>query len=95
MEQHALENANNCLNTNIYSYLETSGGQSSNLYLELFIFSTPVLISHLWQLKTVIFLHWCLLCAVLLNLSGIKVINPVCKKELEGEKEDGILLITV
>ncbi len=24
---------NNCLNTNIYSYLETSGGQSSNLYL--------------------------------------------------------------
>jgi hypothetical protein len=22
----------NCLNTNIYSYLETSGGQSSNLY---------------------------------------------------------------
>ncbi len=27
-----LENANNYLNTNIYSYLETSGGQSSNLY---------------------------------------------------------------
>ncbi len=24
---------NNCFNTNIYSYLETSGGQSSNLYL--------------------------------------------------------------
>ncbi len=24
---------NNCLNTNIYSYLETSGGQSYNLYL--------------------------------------------------------------
>ncbi len=23
----------NCLNTNIYSYLETSGGQSSNLHL--------------------------------------------------------------
>jgi hypothetical protein len=22
-----------CLNTNIYSYLETAGGQSSNLYL--------------------------------------------------------------
>ncbi len=29
----ALENVNNCLNTNIYFYLETSGGQSSNLYL--------------------------------------------------------------
>ncbi len=32
MEQHALKNVNNCLNANIYSYLETSGGQSSNLY---------------------------------------------------------------
>jgi hypothetical protein len=30
MEQHALKNVNNCLNTNIYSYLESSGGQSSN-----------------------------------------------------------------
>jgi len=25
----------------------------------LFIFSTPVLIRHLWQLETVIVLHWC------------------------------------
>ncbi len=33
MEQRALKNVNNCLNTNIYSYLETYGGQSSNLYL--------------------------------------------------------------
>jgi hypothetical protein len=33
MEQHTFKNINNCLNTNIYSYLETSGGQSSNLYL--------------------------------------------------------------
>ncbi len=33
----------------------------------LFIFSTPVLIRHLWQLKTVIFLHWCLIRAVLLE----------------------------
>ncbi len=32
----------------------------------LFIFSTPVLIRHLWQLKTIVFLHWCLICAVLL-----------------------------
>ncbi len=28
MEQRALKNVNSCLNTNIYSYLETSGGQS-------------------------------------------------------------------
>jgi hypothetical protein len=32
MEQHALENVH-CLSTNIYSYLETSGGQSSSVYL--------------------------------------------------------------
>jgi hypothetical protein len=35
MEQRTLKNVNNCLNTNIYSYLETSGGQSSNLYLNV------------------------------------------------------------
>ncbi len=33
MEQCALNNPNNCLNASIYSYLEKSGGQSSNLYL--------------------------------------------------------------
>jgi hypothetical protein len=30
MEQRAFKYVNDCLNTNIYSYLETSGGQSSN-----------------------------------------------------------------
>ncbi len=35
MEQHALKNVNNHLNTKIYSYLETSGGQSSNPYLNV------------------------------------------------------------
>ncbi len=33
----------------------------------LFIFSTPVLIIHLWQLKTVVFQHRHLICAVLLK----------------------------
>jgi hypothetical protein len=33
MEQHTFKNVNNFLNTNIYPYLETSGGKSSNLYL--------------------------------------------------------------
>jgi hypothetical protein len=32
MEQPTFKNVNNYLNTNIYSYLETSGGQISNLY---------------------------------------------------------------
>jgi hypothetical protein len=31
------------MNTNIYSYLETSGAQSSNLYLNVVHFSTPLL----------------------------------------------------
>ncbi len=30
----------------------------------LFIFSTPVSIRHMWQLKTVVHLHWCLIRAV-------------------------------
>ncbi len=35
MEQHTLSSVNNCLYTKIYSYLETSGGQSSHLYLNV------------------------------------------------------------
>jgi hypothetical protein len=41
LEQHTFKNVNNCLNTNIYSYLETYGVQSSNLYLNVVpIFNT-------------------------------------------------------
>jgi len=32
----------------------------------LLLFSTPVLIGYLCQLKTVVFLHWCLIHALLL-----------------------------
>jgi hypothetical protein len=35
MEQHTLIKVNNCLNMIIYSYLETSGSQSSNTYLNV------------------------------------------------------------
>jgi hypothetical protein len=35
MEQHALKNVNNCMDRNIYSYLETSGGESVNAYLNV------------------------------------------------------------
>jgi hypothetical protein len=35
----------------------------------LFIFSTPMLITHLWQLKTIIFQHGCLIHAVPLETS--------------------------
>ncbi len=34
-EQRALQNVTICLNTNIYSYLGSSGDQSSNLYLNV------------------------------------------------------------
>ncbi len=70
MEQHTLKNVSNCLNTNIYS-----GGQSSNLFLNVVHFSTPGLIRHLWRLKTVVFLHWCLICAILLLLQMIGAAN--------------------
>ena len=35
MEELTLKNVNQSLNTNIYSYLETSSGQSYNLYLNV------------------------------------------------------------
>jgi hypothetical protein len=35
MEEHTLKDINSCFNTNKYSYLETPGGQSSNLYLNV------------------------------------------------------------
>ncbi len=42
MEQHALKNVNN-FNVNIYSYLETSGGQNYNIYLNVVhFFNTSV-----------------------------------------------------
>ncbi len=43
MEQRALKNVNNYVNTNIYSYLEITGGQNSNIYLKVVhIFNTSV-----------------------------------------------------
>jgi hypothetical protein len=43
MEQRALKNVNNILNTNTYSYLKTSGCQSSNMYVNIVhFFNTSV-----------------------------------------------------
>ena len=43
MEQGALKNVNNCLNSSLFSYLKTSAGQSSNLYLNVVhFFNTSV-----------------------------------------------------
>jgi hypothetical protein len=63
MEQHPLKSAHNYLNTNIDSYLETSGGQSKNLYLNVVHFFNA---SDKLQLKIVVFLHWCLIHPILL-----------------------------
>ncbi len=39
----SIKNVNNCLDTNIYSFLETPGGQSSYLYLNVVhFFNTSV-----------------------------------------------------
>jgi hypothetical protein len=43
IEQHGFKNVNNCLNTNIYYYLKTSGSQSSMLNLNVVpFFNTSV-----------------------------------------------------
>jgi hypothetical protein len=54
------KNVNNCLNlvVKVLIYIQM-----------LVIFSTSVLIRHLWQLKTVVSLHWCPIHTVLLGQS--------------------------
>jgi hypothetical protein len=43
MEQNTFKNVSNCLNTNISTYLETPGNQSTNLYLNVVhFFNTSV-----------------------------------------------------
>jgi hypothetical protein len=67
MEHHALKIINKCRNIKISFYLETFGGQSFNLYLNaVLFFSTPDYIRHLWQFKTIIFLHRYLMHSILL-----------------------------
>ncbi len=67
IEKCALKNVINYLNTNIYSYLRHLMVKVIIYIWMLFIFSTPVLIRHILQLKTVVFLCWCLIHAVLMS----------------------------
>ncbi len=79
MEQHTLKNVNNCLNINIYSYLDTSGGQSSNLNLNVVhFFNTSVNYTSVAALDSC-FSHRCLICTVLLY---IVVMFMCCKNNL-------------
>jgi hypothetical protein len=85
MEQCALKSVSNCLNTNTYSYLETPGGQSSNLYLNVVhIFNTSV---NMTFVTAEDFLHWCRICAVLL-LPTLDLYN---KKSCQCSKHSSLL----
>ncbi len=68
IEKRTFSNANSCLNTNIYSYLETSGGQSSYLYLNVVHFFHTCNNETYVKLKTVVFMHLCLICPLLLKV---------------------------
>jgi len=66
----------------------------------LFSFSTPDLIRHLWQLKTAVFLHWCLICVVplpmeqcaLINVNNHLIINIYSYLETSGGKSFNLYL---
>jgi hypothetical protein len=47
----------------------------------VFIVSTETLIRHLWQLKTIVFLHWCLTCAVLFTIAERVLLHCQVKVE--------------
>jgi hypothetical protein len=55
----------------------------------LFIFSTPVLIRHLRQLKTAVFLHWCLIHTVLLQgcLGQGKTLSLILYRDVGDDKK--------
>ncbi len=57
----------------------------------MLIFSTPVLTRHLWQLKTVLFLHWWLIHAVLLPLILTAGLSKVTKLILIFKIGEGVL----
>jgi hypothetical protein len=93
MQQHNLKIVNNCLNGNIHSYLEKSGGQSSNLYLNaVHFYDTSVNFRHLWQLKTVVFLPWCLIYLVLVHFASFICCSIV---SLDIETENSFLSYVV
>ncbi len=61
----------------------------------LFIFSTPELIRNMWQLKTAVFLHWCLIRGVPLDPleCGIEKVNKIrCKRKRLAGNSNGVKL---
>jgi hypothetical protein len=66
MEQHTLKNVNSRWNTKITFNLETSGGPNAYLHLKVVHFFNPSVNRLLWKHKTVVLLHKCLFCVLLL-----------------------------
>jgi hypothetical protein len=65
MEQHALKNANICWEIQKLPFTQRHLVVEILIHVKmLFIFSTPVLIRHLWQLNTVVFLHRFRICVL-------------------------------
>jgi hypothetical protein len=54
----------------------------------LFIFSTPELIRHLWQLKTIVFLHKYLICSVPLGGGARLLWAKPCYKRQRNNNDD-------
>jgi hypothetical protein len=65
MEQHTLKKYKQLFEYQHLLLLRDISGRSYILYLNVAHFLTPVLIRYLWQLMTVVFLHWCLIHVVL------------------------------
>jgi hypothetical protein len=77
------KNVNKDLNTNIYSYLRHLVVKVLIYIYMLFIFSTTVLIRHLW---TALFLHRCLKCIVLLS-AYVTHIDELCADEMSVDNK--------
>ncbi len=58
----------------------------------LFIFSIPVFIRHLWQLYTVVFMHRCLICVVLLMnaLANCSLLLITKVESFAGQMAEGL-----
>ncbi len=63
----------------------------------VFIFPKPMLIRHLWQLKAVVFLHWYIICAVLLlDISpGLKFVSKGPREPLTVHHSRGWLMTLI
>ncbi len=61
----------------------------------LVTFPIPVLIRHLWQLKTVVFLHWCLICALLFTKGDSSSKGSIHQKSDNSSKYDSLSKVAI